>query len=360
MNGFSCCGAQREISRSRIHKIALEPASQIVPQSSLAAVEPNFPMDQIVRDIRVGRPGSDSNASGPVPLWPPDGIVIDLNPLGMPKLDPAIRPTEDEVIADNATGNINEPLLPAIRRGLAGIAEGHTPVAVEDEVSFHGHLPGAHPDEYGGASAAVTAFDVAKAVVAESPLLKGHHVDGADVVAAEQPVRGRHPRVLENAIADGTLHSAGIGILPRGPFDGADADVAEPAVVDVNILRRILRFDLDSVRVAIREVQVGDSYAITRADMDEVVTLSLAGPSLAPERDLGRITGRASDREVLLLSEDNDSRQFVFAIGQENRSARRDTLNRCEQFIRIRDSNDIAFRLRERWSFWKPCRRKTN
>src|SRR5205823_5725425 len=234
------------------HKIAFQPASQVVTELRLATVKLNLTVHQIVHDLRVCGPGSNTDPSFPVPFRPPDGVVENLDSIGVPKLDPAIRPAGDKVVADHAVGDVGEAFTRAIRRGLAGIAVGHAPVTVDDEISFHHDVPGAHPDEDGRARAAVASFDVPENVVADGPVLQRHHVNGADVVSAEQPVGGRNPGVLENAIANRALHRARVRILSRRTLDRAHANVAEAAVVNVNALRRVLGFDLDPVRTAVR------------------------------------------------------------------------------------------------------------
>ena len=102
----------------------------------------------------------------------------------MPEFDPAIRPADDEVVANDSVGDIDEPLPGGAGRGLAGIAEGHAPVAIDNQISFDHDLPGAHPDEDRGAPTAVVSFDVPETIVADGPVLEGHHVDGGDVIAA--------------------------------------------------------------------------------------------------------------------------------------------------------------------------------
>src|SRR5881398_1563115 len=108
VDGSAGRGSQRQIPRGWGHKIAFQPASQVVTELRLATVKLNLTVHQIVHDLRVCGPGSNTDPSFPVPFRPPDGVVENLDSIGVPKLDPAIRPAGDKVVADHAVGDVGE------------------------------------------------------------------------------------------------------------------------------------------------------------------------------------------------------------------------------------------------------------
>ena len=254
-------------------------AGEVGAQVCFAALEQDFTMHQVVHDLRVRRPGADADAAAPIPLRSPDGVVLDLDAIGVPQLDPAVRPTGDHVVTDDAVGDVDQPFAGEIGGGLAGIAEGHTPVAVHDEIALHYHPPRAHPNEDGRAPAAVSPSDVPEDVITESPVFERHHVNGGNVVAAEEPVGGWDLGVLERAVSDRALHRANIRVLSRRAFDRPHADIPEPAIVNVDVFRGILGFDFDPVGTAVREREVGDGDALAAANVENVVAAWLGCPT---------------------------------------------------------------------------------
>src|SRR2546426_12580215 len=84
--------------------------------------------------------------------------------------------------------------------------------------------------------ATVAPFNIPEKIVAEGPVLQRHHVNGRNIVAAEQPVSRRHLVVVELAIADRALHRADIRILSSRTLDRTHANVPETAVVNVDVL----------------------------------------------------------------------------------------------------------------------------
>src|SRR5262249_37654556 len=146
-----------------------------------------------------------------------------------------VRATDNEVVANDAVGNINESFSRNIRRGLARVAKRHSPVTVHDKVLLHDHLAGANPDEDGGPPAALAAFDVPKHVVAKGPVFQSHHVDSRDVVASKQPVSGRYLRVFKVASANRSFHCAGASILRGGAFNRTHTYVPKPAVENMDV-----------------------------------------------------------------------------------------------------------------------------
>ena len=85
-------------------------------------------------------------------------------------------------------------------------------------------------------------FDVYKGILANRPVLQRHHVNCRDVVAAKLPIAGRNFRVLEVAKADG---AAGRNRSLRGrAFQATRADIQEVAMIEVDVLRRMLRLHL--------------------------------------------------------------------------------------------------------------------
>ena len=238
-------------------------------------------MHQVVHDVRVRGPGPDANAAAPVPLVSPNRIIVDLDMLGVPQLDSAVRPTCNEVVADDAVANVDEPLSSDIGCGLTGIAEGYTPVAVDDEIAFHHNPSGAHPNEDSSAPAAVAPLDVPEDVVAEGPVFQGHHVNGGNVVAPEQPMGWWDLGVLEVAVANRASHCTDVRVLPRRTLDGAYADVPEAAVIDADVLRCVLRFHLNPVGPTVGEGQVRDGDPFATGDAENVVPLDFAVPPFA-------------------------------------------------------------------------------
>jgi hypothetical protein len=93
--------------------------------------------------------------------------------------------------------------------------------------------------------------------------------------------------------------------LTRRTLECPYANVPETAVVDVDVLRRILSFHLDAIRSAVREGEAGEGDAFAATDMEEIVVLCLAIPPLTAEGNLGRVSGGATNGNVLLLLEDN-------------------------------------------------------
>ena len=127
-----------------------------------------------------------------------------------------------------ASANIDEPLSGAIGCGLTGIAEGHTPIAVEDPIAFHHNPSGSHPDEDRGTTSTVATLDIPKDIVAEGPVFQGHHVDGSDVIASEQPLRRRDFGVLEAAESDGAVGEFSASTFT--PYDRQSAKVMSARV----------------------------------------------------------------------------------------------------------------------------------
>ena len=68
-------------------------------------------MHQVVHDVLVRGTNPNADAASPVPLASPNRIIVDLDMLGVPQLDSAVRPTCNEVVADDAVAKVEEPLL---------------------------------------------------------------------------------------------------------------------------------------------------------------------------------------------------------------------------------------------------------
>jgi len=124
----------------------------------------------------------------------------------------------------------------------------------------------------------------------------------------------------------------------------------------VNVPGRVLGLDLDRVRTAIREGQIGDGDAVAVADVKDVIAPGVAVPTPATERDLGRVTAGAADREVLLCLKDNDPGKLVMTVGEENRVARLSTFDGCEQFVHSRDADYFTVGQRKGRSSGEPRR----
>ena len=64
----------------------------------------------------------------------------------------------------------------------------------------------------------------------------------------------------------------------------------------------------------------------------------------------------AADSDVFLSFKDDDPRQLVVAVSQEDRAALPDALNGREQFVRSRDTDHFAWGRRQRRRLLKPGR----
>ena len=112
------CRGEGQVARGRILEVAVQPAGKVVMNPRFPAFGLNAAMDEIVYDLGVRCPGSDPDASVPVLLRSPDGVVEDLDPVGIPQLDAAVRPTDNEVVANDPIGNIREPFASDVGGGL--------------------------------------------------------------------------------------------------------------------------------------------------------------------------------------------------------------------------------------------------
>src|ERR1017187_1574791 len=144
---------------------------------------PLFDATQIVDDLRVAGSGSDADASIPILFRPPNRVVEDFDPVCIPEFDPTVRTTDNDVVANDALGYVDEGFAGHIGRGLARVAKRDSAVAFHDQVPLHDLLAGADPNEDGGPPAAVAALDILEHVPAKGPVFQSHHVDGPDVVA---------------------------------------------------------------------------------------------------------------------------------------------------------------------------------
>ena len=77
--------------------------------------------------------------------------------------------------------------------------------------------------------------------------------------------------------------------------------VAKAAVVNVNVLRRILGFYFDAVRTAVGEREIGDGNFFATCDVKNVVPIVPAVPTFSAQNDFRRIAAGAADGDVGLL-----------------------------------------------------------
>src|SRR5688572_28920214 len=123
----------------------------------------------------------------------------------------------------------------------------------------------------------------------DRPSLQSHHVDRGDVIAVEQPIGGWDFRIFEIAITDGAIDGADVWIVAGRTFDGAHANVAEAAVHNVNVARRVLSLHFDSVRPRFGEGQAVNKNAIAVAYVNDVVAFVANVPPFALQRHRSRI-----------------------------------------------------------------------
>ena len=237
----------------------------------------------------------------------------ELDVVDVPEFDAAIGAAGNHVVLDDGVVDVGEFFAGFVGGRCAGVAEGDAAVAIENPVALDEEVLGADPDEYRGATAAVAAFYVSKGVVAENPFIEGHHVDGGDVVAVEEPIGGRNFVVFEIAEAHGAADGVDVWIVAGGAFDGADADVAEAAVEDVDVARGVFGFDFDAVGTGFGEGEGSDGDVRAIGDVDDVVAIVAGFPTFALECDGGWIAGNAADGDVLFGAEDEGAIEFVDA-----------------------------------------------
>ena len=276
-----------KISAGDVDKVAVEPGGDVVAELRFAAFPPDFAMDQVVHNFSSARAGPDANAARKIPFRTPDAVMPNIDGVRVPELDAAISATNDAVVSDCPGRNIGERFAGNVGGGLAGIAEGNATVAIDDEVALDDDVFGPDPNENGGAGATVSTFDIAKNIVAESPVLERHHVDARDVIAAEKPVLGWDFCIFEIAETHRTVDGLHLRVLVGGTFDGADADIAETAVVNVDIARGTFGFDLDAVGAGFGKSEIGDSDLFAVSNVKEIAAVGF--PARAEQCDLGGI-----------------------------------------------------------------------
>jgi hypothetical protein len=130
VNGPGGLPGEGQVGRRRVREVAVEPVRQVVAHLRLAAVEANPAVHQVVHEFGAGGTCPHADAATPVLFRPPDGVVENLDPIGVPQLDPAVRSADDNVVADDSISDVDERFSGEIRRGLARVPEGHAAVAV--------------------------------------------------------------------------------------------------------------------------------------------------------------------------------------------------------------------------------------